>query len=57
MPETNFNWMGFIINVSLSEDFCVIRLSRPFGRNCRGTEEERLSWQSAEQTGSAKSIV
>lgn len=32
--------MGFIINVSLSEDFCLICLSRPFGRNCRGTEGE-----------------
>lgn len=37
----HFNWMGFIINVSLSEDFCLICLSRPFGRNCRGTEEEQ----------------
>ena len=37
----HFNWMGFIINVSLSEDFCLICFSRPFGRNCRGTEGEQ----------------
>lgn len=33
--------MAFIMNVSLSEDFCLTCISRPFGRNCKGTEEEQ----------------
>lgn len=55
-----FNWIGFIINVSLSEDFCLICLSRPFGRNWRGTEEEQTAPQlafSKSRCGRAKPFV